>query len=485
MNPVCAPPRRSSPIPRRPRYPKRTKLTYRLTFFHRFQLLARFKNANCRSAGFAWGVGGNITSNPPGLLGYGHASSNLGSANGGVIWSGQGPGSELYSELEVSDGWLEDPFLDFTESILNIPSLQPRYHGGDDLFGEQLSYAPLPPFPLSITPKPHRDRLEWDIAFVTAHMLTTCPPEVSQFGAPRERVDPTEALGPINAPAGIDLYATLTTPVPSTYSAAHSHTTPQPSTNEAASPQSAFRLNLSPGEPQSSDYKSGWNAGFIAGCELIIGMLGESQSGMFRSQADSISPLVQNLLSTHTAAHSSKNIISTLQPNTNIDNTITPLPSTELSRNPVLEVTDSQSHPQASTNTYQVASQNDTPIDARLGDDLTTPEWTPGSNDPSASLNAIQPLEHGHDKRKHQCDVCNKRFHRKYQLEDHMHRHRGQARGKLRMPNFGIVNSNYRTYEAHSCDFPGCGKSFTTRANMRRHQKIHERATHGDNLAGD
>ncbi|ODQ45390.1 hypothetical protein PICMEDRAFT_22777, partial [Pichia membranifaciens NRRL Y-2026] len=53
------------------------------------------------------------------------------------------------------------------------------------------------------------------------------------------------------------------------------------------------------------------------------------------------------------------------------------------------------------------------------------------------------------------CPLCHKVFNRPSGLKTHMHIHTGE--------------------KPYRCDWPGCGKYFSVRSNMIRHNKIHKR----------
>ncbi|CAE6475379.1 unnamed protein product [Rhizoctonia solani] len=215
---------------------------------------------------------------------------------------------------------------------------------------------------------------------------------------------------------------------------------------------------------QSREYEAGWSAGFVAGCALISQMLGISL-GTFRMQPDPTGyPQAQHLPSIPIATPLPSDDAPPAQPwsATSLDNTSVCALSSHLPQNLVAETNGSQTHPSAVPDTSQVNAGNEVPNDfqnsATPASHVTAPEPSVRA---STSSDSTQILQHGQDKKKHRCNLCGKTFHKKYQLGDHMNRHRGQPK-------------------AYSCDSPGCGKLFTNRANMRRHQKIHEASTTPD-----
>ncbi|KAF8600473.1 hypothetical protein BDV93DRAFT_559286 [Ceratobasidium sp. AG-I] len=73
-----------------------------------------------------------------------------------------------------------------------------------------------------------------------------------------------------------------------------------------------------------------------------------------------------------------------------------------------------------------------------------------GSMYPAPSAGAVG----GTGSRRHVCTQCNQAFDRPSSLQTHMHTHTGE--------------------QPHECPYPGCGRRFSVRSNMRRHMNVHE-----------
>ncbi|KAG8710508.1 hypothetical protein FRC11_004446, partial [Ceratobasidium sp. 423] len=190
---------------------------------------------------------------------------------------------------------------------------------------------------------------------------------------------------------------------------------------------------------QSQEYKAGWNAGFVAGCALTSRMLGGMPPGALRMHPDPTGLLqAQNLPSTHMVPHFPSHNAPPVQPTTNLENPAALLP--QAPRDLVAETNDNQAQSPATPNPSQVISSNDVPNDSQNNAASTSQDTASGpsvhastSSAPTSS-DTTQAFRHGHDKKKHRCKDCDKTFHRKYQLDDHMHRHRGEPKGKRYLP---------------------------------------------------
>ncbi|CAE6460455.1 unnamed protein product [Rhizoctonia solani] len=91
---------------------------------------------------------------------FGGFPNDSGLTNGGEIWSGQGPGSELQQGLEMSDQLLYDP-LDSTEPAPNILAPQPQYYDEGNLPVQEPFHVPSPPVPLPVNLQPNAHGSGW------------------------------------------------------------------------------------------------------------------------------------------------------------------------------------------------------------------------------------------------------------------------------------------------------------------------------------
>ncbi|CUA73176.1 hypothetical protein RSOLAG22IIIB_05176 [Rhizoctonia solani] len=141
------------------------------------------------------------------------------------------------------------------------------------------------------------------------------------------------------------------------------------------------------------------------------------------------------------------------QSSTDASNTTTLSPQFEVSQDLETGVVIGRSHRSLGLSPVQMTFNSD--VDGNGVQGNAAPLQEPDGSNTNALIRLNTGRMHRReDNKKHKCDVCGNAFRKKYQLDDHMHRHRGQ-------------------FKSHPCDFPGCNKSFTNRANMRRHHKIH------------
>ncbi|KDN34277.1 hypothetical protein RSAG8_12629, partial [Rhizoctonia solani AG-8 WAC10335] len=173
--------------------------------------------------------------------------------------------------------------------------------------------------------------------------------------------------------------------------------------------------------------------------------------------------------STHTAPRFPEYYVTYQQPPTSNGNTTAPLFLPEVPRDSLPGVIDGQTRVPGDSNTPQTIVANSThntgnPLSMTLTSQAPTPRL---SNTASTSFCFSQMPYQGRDKKKLKCDICTKSFHRKYQLNDHMRQHRGQPK-------------------AYTCNFSGCDKAYTSRANMRRHyHTVHGSAMQEDNVSAE
>ncbi|CAE7173132.1 unnamed protein product, partial [Rhizoctonia solani] len=361
----------------------------------------------------SWEPGGHMyTVDPFGLSRQNPIYSTLGLENGVIIPSGQEPGPELSSEFGIDNSWPVDTNISYEP----VPTLQPPYREGSYFFLEQPSRPPLPLAPLALIHGPHES--EWPAGLISGDTFEffTQAPAVPQPAVSQSHFDP-QLLMRSGASPGIDVYAAPTTLQPHFHPIAS--TTPDMSQNSsiaASPPQPTLSSKYLPNNLQTSEYKSGWDAGFTAGCEHMLRMSGGSQPGTFRLQASPTGLLPQ-------LAHPLANIDSalSLQSTTNIGDAPIHLPSQETLRESTVEISNSQTHLPVDANTSQEIARNSIIRNDPPSDTASTPQGQASSSkDTPASSDVAHTHRHGHNKKRHKCDYCDKAFHKKYQLNDHI-----------------------------------------------------------------
>ncbi|KAJ1305318.1 hypothetical protein OPQ81_000338 [Rhizoctonia solani] len=346
--------------------------------------------------------------------------------------------SRTLPRLAVNDTFFGDTNLDFIEPAPNTATLRPLRHEMDNLPTQQLHYSPSPPVPLPIS----SEFYDLDLGAISTTAFTT--PGTSQFGAPLAQADLVGLLRQNIVSPAINSFAALTSSEHNTPTVTPSHNVSDISGSNILSNQ-PISASLPDGS-QSSEYL----AGFVAGCAYMAQILGRQQSV---PQPDPIRPLAQNLPSSHIMPRLPRDDSPSRQP-LHADDTAAP-PLSKTSRNLEFGVGDNQMQISAAPSTSPLVTRNDAPSNSQSNATRELQESAPkASSHPSTSPNSPRLLQHGRDKKIHKCEECNLTFQRKYKLEDHTNWRHGKAK-------------------AHTCDFEGCGKSFTNKANMQRHRKIH------------
>ncbi|CAE6473400.1 unnamed protein product [Rhizoctonia solani] len=297
-----------------------------------------------------------------------------GSENKEIPWPGQGKDSEMLPNLGlISDLVLELELSDEVETVIDSDVLQPYPPGGSNSFIREPPDTPMPPVPLPVIPLFHDCSSTWDTGFVAGCRFTT-----GQSGGPPLQSRENEAQWNAGFVAGCLFTAQI------------------------------------PGMLMFQPHSCGpdWNAGFVAGCTFASKGPQAPKYSVAQPQSDP-TDLITPVGHMPTASQAS-NTTQTVQLTDSLCKLIPSSTSQDLGVQPANVLPRDKHSPTAAQAT--VDSERLNVVGSGLS--LQSPEGTPKTT-----------LQHGRDKKRHKCSVCDKEFPKKYRLEDHMHQHRDQAKG--------------------------------------------------------